>query len=434
MKVLTILTQKEGFSKEYRKLQNASTIDAKSKLLCLNPFMDEEGIIRVGGRLKHSNIPYPQKHQALLPAKHPFTKLIILNEHIKQLHAGTQQTMAAIRTKYWPLSLRNSVKAIIKTCITCFKTKPANVEYIMGNLPEHRVTPAKPFENIGVDYFGPIHIRENMKRKAKLVKSYGAIFVCFATKAVHIELVSNLSTEAFLAALKRLLSRRGSISNIYSDNGTQFVGANTELKKLRLQLQSQMKNENVKAYLANNDIKWHFIPPRSPHFGGLWEAAVKSVKLHLTRVIGKASLTYEEMYTLLVQIEGILNSRPITPLSDDPNDLTYLTPSHFLTGEVTTSVAEPNLSQLKTNTLSRWQHIQYIREHFWRRWKREYLNQLQRRNRWQLNRNTGLVPGSLVIIREDNCAPSYWSMGRILETFPEKMVLYVLPTCKPHVV
>ncbi|GJQ71474.1 hypothetical protein Trydic_g13553 [Trypoxylus dichotomus] len=334
MKVLIILAQKECFSNEFKQLQNASNIDTKSKLLCLNPFMDEEGIIRVGGRLKHSNISYPQKHQALLPAKHPLTKLIILNEHFKQLHAGTQQTIAAIRTKYWPVSLRNSVKAAIKTCVTCFKAKPTNAEYIMDNLPERRVTPAKPFENIGVDYFGPIYIRESMKRKANLVKSYGAIFVCFATKAVHIEIVSCLSTQAFLAALRRLVSRRGNISNIYSDNGTQFVGANAELKKLQLQLQNQIKSENVKAYLADNDIKWHFIPPKSSHFGGLWKAAVKSVRSHLTRIIGKASLTYEEMYTFLVQIEGILNFRPLTPISDDPNDLTYLTPFHFLTGKL----------------------------------------------------------------------------------------------------
>ncbi|GJQ88544.1 hypothetical protein Trydic_g3631 [Trypoxylus dichotomus] len=175
--------------------------------------------------------------------------------------------------------------------------------YLMGDLPQHRLTPGKAFENIGVDYFGPVHIRDSMKRKHNLIKAYGAVFVCFATKAVHVELVGNLSTEAFLAALKRFVARRGSISNIYSDNGTQFIGANTELKKLLKQLQTQTQTEQVKAYMAHNGIRWHFIPPRSPHFGGLWEAAVKSVKTHLTKIIGNASLNYEEMSSLLVQIE-----------------------------------------------------------------------------------------------------------------------------------
>ncbi|GJQ75152.1 hypothetical protein Trydic_g5302 [Trypoxylus dichotomus] len=225
--------------------------------------------MRVGGRLKHSNIPYDQKHQILLSAKHHFTKLIIQHEHIKQLHAGTQSTIAAVRMKYWPLSLKNSVKSVIRSCVTCIKAKPICTDYLMGDLPQHRLTPGKAFENIGVDYFGPVHIRDSMKRKHNLIKAYGAVFVCFATKAIHVELVGNLSTEAFLAALKRFVARKGSISNIYSDNGTQFIGANTELKKLLKQLQTQTQTEQVKAYMAHNGIRWHFIPPRSPHFGGL---------------------------------------------------------------------------------------------------------------------------------------------------------------------
>ncbi|GJQ76032.1 hypothetical protein Trydic_g18085 [Trypoxylus dichotomus] len=264
--------------------------------------MDEEGIIRVGGRLKHSNIPYPQKHQALLPAKHPLTKLIILNEHFK-----------------------NSVKAAIKTCVTCFKAKPTNAEYIMSNLPERTLTPAKPIENISVDYFGPIHTCDSMKREANLIKSYGAIFVCFATKAEHVELVRCLSTEAFLAALRRLISRRENISNIYSDNGSQFVGATAELKRLQLQLQNQIKFENVKAYLANNDIKWHFILLKSPHFGGLWEAALKSVKLHLTRHFRDRVQVYKPRYYKLatpypVQQENLVMLRFMKSISFSKSD------------------------------------------------------------------------------------------------------------------
>jgi diadenosine tetraphosphate (Ap4A) HIT family hydrolase len=193
------------------------------------------------------------------------------------------------------------------------------------------------------------------------VKGYIAIFVCFATRAVHIELVCDCSISTFLNALKRFIVRRGKPSHLYSDNATNFIGANRELRNLFKQANF---NTAVVNHLANEQISWHFIPPRSPHMGGLWEAAVKSTKRHLKRVIGNVILNYE-LNTLLTMIEACLNSRP--PVSNDPADFSALTPGHFLIGDALTSPTEPDLVEIPCNRLNRYQLLIKLRQHFWRR-------------------------------------------------------------------
>lgn len=412
------MIQREAFKNEYHALLNKRDIPKKSQLLGLNPFLDKDGIIRVGGRIQRAQLPYAAKCQIILPAKHSFTNLLIEYEHKRNLHAGTQGTLAAIRTKYWPLAAKGSIISSIRRCIKCFRNSPSTTQYIMGDLPSRRLTPARPFTNCGVDYCGPIMIREGRRRNSKLVKAYISIFVCFATKAIHIELVGDLTTEAFLCALKRLISRRGRVANIYSDNGTNFIGANNELQELRLLFEEEDHMRKISSLGMEEEFTWHFIPPRAPNFGGLWEAAVKSTKTHLKRVIGEAHLTYEEMYTLLVQIESILNSRPLTPMSNDPNDLSFLTPGHFLIGDSFRSLPEPDLKKLTLNSLSRWQHIEYIKQHFWARWYKEYLNQYQQRSKWRVSNSEPLAVGQMVIIREDNLPPLRWLLGRVEKIYP----------------
>lgn len=192
-------------------------------------------------------------------------------------------------------------------------------------------------------------------------------------KAVHIELVSDMSTDAFIAALHRFVGRRGNVSDLYSDNGTNFVGAKNNLLELRRLFNSDKSKSELHQFCAGREINFHFIPPRASNFGGLWESTVKSVKNHLKGIIGEAKLSYEEFYTLLVQIEGILNSRPLTAQSDDPNDFSSITPAHFLIGREITAIPEPSLEDIKINRLSRWQFVQQMKQHFWRRWSREYL-------------------------------------------------------------
>ncbi|XP_063919433.1 uncharacterized protein LOC135134638 [Zophobas morio] len=201
---------------------------------------------------------------------------------------------------------------------------------------------------------------------------------------------------------------------MYSDNATNFVGSNNELSKL---FQSQAFGELTNK-LEMQNLHWHFIPSRSPHMGGLWEAGIKSAKYHISRVTKNALLNYDQFYTLLVEIEACLNSRPLTPLSNDPNDLSPLTPGHFLIGSPLIALPQENLVDVPSNRLNHWQRIQQIKQHFWRRWSLEYLNELQQRTKWKAASKEELQPGALVVLKEDNLPPLAWKMCRIQELHP----------------
>nr|XP_033323534.1 uncharacterized protein LOC117218909 [Megalopta genalis] len=308
---------------------------------------------------------------------------------------------------------------IIRKCLRCFEAKPTGPpDYLMGNLPRDRLVATRPFENTGVDYCGLLFMKEKRFRNQKRLKVYVAVFICFVTKSVHLELVSDLTTEAFLAALNRLFSRRGRSKNIYSDNATNFIGAKNEIAELLTLVRSRDHDDQVARHLANEGIVWHCSPPRSPHFGGLWEAAVKSFKHHLIRTVGDTLLTYEQLNTYVVQIEGTLNSRPLTPLSSDPNDLQSLTPAHFLIGESFTSLPEHDFTTIVTNRLSLWQHIQRIKQHFWTRWHKQYLNELSIRSKWKIGASDVIKMDMLVLLRHETLPAKRWPLGRIMEIHP----------------
>lgn len=269
----------------------------------------------------------------------------------------------------------------------------------------------KTFFNTGVDYAGPIDIRVSKGRGNKSYKGYISLFVCLATRAIHLEVVSDQSSEAFLCALKRFI---GLCQNIYSDNGTNFVGADKILAK---DIQKAAFNNKIAEVLANDGIKWHFIPPASPHMGGIWEAGVKSMKYHMKRILGNSTLTFEEMTTVCCQIEACLNSRPICSMSNDPDDMTVLTPGHFLVGTSLITPPEPNLLDVKINCLSRWQLLIKMKQDFWQIWSSEYLSRLQQRPKWCSN-NLNIEIGNLVLIKGENLPPSKWALGRVMETHP----------------
>ncbi|XP_043263452.1 uncharacterized protein LOC122403788 [Colletes gigas] len=411
------LVQQECFGKEISDLQAANPLAQTSKLASLNPFLDSKGLLRVGGRLRNAPIVYNQKHPLILPSDHPLTNLVVTYEHCRLLHAGCQLTSASLRNRFWILACKRVVKKIIHRCIRCFRTKATGINPIMGDLPATRVTPARPFATCGIDYAGPLLIRERGRARTAH-KAYICIFVCFVTKAVHIELATDLSTDAFLNCLNRFIARRGRSHCIYSDNGRNFIGARNNLNELGVLLNSKEHHAKVGNLLAQEQIQWHLIPPHAPHFGGLWESAVKSAKHHVKRIIGEQRLTYEELYTILAQIEACLNSRPLHPLSSDPNDLTPLTPGHFLIGDALTALPQQDLLHLKQNRLNRHQLVQQMLQHFWKRWQQQYLHHLQQRQKWRLHSPTIVKIGALVVIREDNIPPLRWRLGRITELQP----------------
>lgn len=269
------------------------------------------------------------------------------------------------------------VRDVIHHCQKCFRSNPVLVQQFMGELPSARVTIARPFARTGVDYFGPLYVRPAPRRPA--VKVYVALFVCLCTKAVHLELVTDLSTERFIQALRRFVARRGICTDIYSDNGTNFVGARNKMAELLGQLKDRKHRDIVSKECSSKGINWHFNPPSAPHFGGLWEAAVRSAKKHLLKIMGEEPVSHEDLNTLLIQVEGCLNSRPLTPMSDDPNDLEPLTPAHFLVLSSLQALPDAELSSFPMNRLDKFQLMQRKVQDFWTRWRREYLCQLQGR-------------------------------------------------------
>ncbi|XP_062712976.1 uncharacterized protein LOC109417462 [Aedes albopictus] len=358
--------QEESFPEEISKLSVDTPVARNSPLRWFNPRMDERGILRVGGRLTHSAEPPQMKHPIVLPARHALTELILRHFHQMYLHAGPQLLLGTVRQRYWPLGGRNLAKKVVHQCQRCFRAKPSVIQQQMGELPAARVTVSRPFSKTGVDYFGPVYLRAGRGRKP--TKAYVAIFVCMATKAVHMELVSDLSTERFLQALRRFFARRGRCTDVYSDNGTNFVGARNQMQELFELLKNKAHREIISSQCANEDIYWHFNPPSAPHFGGLWEAAVRSAKFHLLRVLGGNPVSQEDFSTLLTQVEGCLNSRPLTALSDDPLDLEPLTPAHFLIGGSLLALPDPDLGNIQLNRLTQFQLIQRQLQDFWKRW------------------------------------------------------------------
>ncbi|XP_040169767.1 uncharacterized protein LOC120904087 [Anopheles arabiensis] len=413
------LVQETHFKAELKALKAGLSVPSSSCMKWFNPIISSDGLIRVGGRLTHSILPETEKHPIILPSKHPYSVLLANYYHLKYFHAGPQHMLNTIRQQYWIIGGRNLVKRVYHQCLTCFRAKPKMLTTLMGDLPPPRVIASRPFSISGIDYCGPVFVK-GAHRRAVPTKAFVAIFICFTTKAVHIELVSSLTTEAFLAALRRFIGRRGLVSELHSDNGTNFKGASNELNNLYRLLHSDEHQRKMHSWTLERGIDWTFIPPRAPHFGGLWESAVKSAKYHLLRTMGTSSYTFEDMMTILTEVEGCLNSRPITPMSDNPSDLTALTPGHFLTGSHMQLLPSIDVSQIPSNRLNHWQLIQQQLQRFWKRWHTEYLQQLQTRSKWFVKGNYEIREGQLVIVHEDNVPPSRWPLARITKIHPGK--------------
>ena len=320
------------------------------------------------GRQSHSSTSYARTHPIILHGRNSITKLIIYTEHLCLLHAGPTMLLGSLTRRFNILYMRKTVHSITRGCITCrhLTTKPQ--PQLLGQLPLERITATSVFNKVGVDYAGPFLVKYGAVRKRATVKSYVCVFVCLAIKAVHLELVSDLTAEAFLAALRRFTARRGYPVLIWSDNGRNFVGAKRELSEIYEFLEQQMKDGVISQFCAAKHIEWKYIPEHSPHFGGIWEAAVKSTKYHLKRVIGETRLTFEELTTVLTQVESCLNSRPLTPINTpDDDSVEVLTPGHFRVSRPLCALPDPEASYHSISLLKRWYLCQNIVRHFRKR-------------------------------------------------------------------
>lgn len=401
------------FKSEIKKLSENSELLNTSHIKNLAPFLDENNILRVGGRLKNTDYDFNVKHPILLPYNHHYTTLLFRHYHTQNLHAGPNLLVSLIRQNYWPIKAKHIAKKTVHTCVTCFRNKPILASQIMGNLPKDRVTPCIPFNVTGVDFCGPFLIKSHARKPADK-KIYVSVFVCFATKAVHLEVVSDLTAAAFISALKRFIARRGKCAKLWSDNATNFHGADNSIKKQFREFLADESYEQINKFLITESIDWNFIPPKAPNFGGLWESSVKSFKTHFKKVTNNSNLNYEEFNTFVIQIEGILNSRPLYPESDDPNDPTVLTPGHFLRGAPLTALPEMSLNDCPSNRLTRWQRVTQLVQLFWKKYSTEYVHHLQTRKKWKLTKNN-LKIGDICLIRDDNIIPLHWLLGRVVD-------------------
>lgn len=368
-----------------------------------------DGIIRVGGRLMNAPLPEDAKHQIILPAKHHVTKLIIRQCHFACAHGGIERTFAEVRQRFW--TSRTMVKRVLGRCITCLRYKSPKQTQMMSDLPESRTIPGDPpFTRVGVDYFGPFLV----KRGRSDHKRYGCLFTCFATRAVHIEVAYSLETDSFINALERFVARRGQPAEITSDNGTNFVGAQRELAAAL----SAWNQSQIHEHLLQQGIRWKFNPPAASHMGGVWERQIRSIRSLLLVLLKEQTLSEENLITLMCNIENIINSRPITKLSDDPNDPLPLTPNHLL--KLRSSPDLPPGKFVKEDLYRRrWRQVQYLADLFWTRWINEYLPILQQRQKW-LKAKENLAIGDLVIVADDNSPRYRWPLGLITAVYPGK--------------
>ncbi|XP_054709447.1 uncharacterized protein LOC129219152 [Uloborus diversus] len=339
----------------------------------------------------------------VLPSDHHVVKSLILGKHQELGHPGVQSLMVALRENYWILKSRRTIKKIIRTCVVCQRFSVKQPDIPEGTLPEDRVREASVFEVIGVDVAGPLIIKENKK-------VWILIFTCAVYRAVHLELLAALSTDNFILALRRFIARRGRPTIIYSDNGTNFIGADNSLKKINIE----------KLKIAFAPIIWKFIPPSAPWWGGFWERLIGMLKRILRKVLGCSSLNYQEMETVLCDCESQLNSRPLTYISDDPDDLHPLTPELFI--KDTRSSLTVDLDNLKSDKKELNKRLIYRRRlmsdlRF--RFRSEYLSQLRQRPFMKKKIYHPKI-GDIVLIWDENLKRICWPLGRILSIYLSK--------------
>ncbi|XP_011312152.1 uncharacterized protein [Fopius arisanus] len=409
------LIQNQFFAPAIKILKREHQLPKGNPLSKLTPILDELGIMRIEGRLKNAQLDHDEIHPIILPRHSHLNTLVINEAHRRTLHGGTQLTLAVTRQQYWIIGGRGTVRSHILHCVICTRYRAQRAQQLMGQLPAARVSPSKAFLHTGVDYAGPMPILKWRPTNAQPASVHIAVFVCLSTSAVHLELVTRQTTDAFIAAFKRFTGRRGIPQVMYSDNGSNFEGASKVLHQLYNR--ESPENQQLQAALATNGTRWSFIPPRAPHFGGKWEAAVKSTKHHLRRTLGTTTLTYEELNTILIQIEACLNSRPFSPMSDDPDDLQALTPGHFLISEALQLIPEPSYLDDNPSKMHRWNLITQKIQQFWSRWSKECLQRYLATYKWN-QRQENIKVGDMVLVVNENFPPARWPLARVTAVHP----------------
>ncbi|XP_065196475.1 uncharacterized protein LOC135827967 [Sycon ciliatum] len=407
--------QQSAFPEEISALQRGKPISPKSVLSSLQPQLDEDGILRCGGRLRYAeHISDDARCPIILPRSSRVTTLIVKRAHVRLFHVGgTNQTLAALSQRFWIVSAREAIREYEQQCQACRRQKAKTLQQVMAPLPSHRTKPSlSAFATTAVDFCGPFFTKQGRGRAQ--CKRYMAVFTCTATRAVHLELVNDLTTDGFLNCLSRFVSRRGTPTDIISDNGTNFVGAVNELQ----QLVGEVNQQRVANKLSAIGVTWHFNPPAAPHFGGIHESMVKSAKRAAYAILTRADITDEELATCFASAESMLNSRPLTYQSAHPSDDIPLTPNHFLIGQVGGQFA-PACSESSFSPRRRWRAVQHLIGQVWTRWMREWVPLLNPAKKWR-QELPDLKVNDVVVVASNDTPRGQWPLARVMEVYPGK--------------
>jgi hypothetical protein len=410
--IIIRMVQSHAFSSDIEALLKAESLPQGSSITKLDPFLDDKGILRVGGRLRHSSLPFEVKHPVLLPKHHHITMAVLRYYHKHSAHQGRGTTISALREGgYWVIGASRTVSSLINNCVVCRKLKGRSSEQKMADLPADRLLPAPPFTYSGVDYFGPFLIREGRRN----VKRWGVMFTCMASRAVHIEVASSLSTDGFLNVLRRFISLRGNVRHMHSDRGTNFVGAERELKEAL----TEIEDDQVRRFLAESMCEFQFNPPHASHMGGVWERQIRTARNILSSMLHDSggNLDDDSLRTLMAETSAIMNSRPLSPENlNDPNSLAAITPNNLLTMKTSVIVPPPgNFQRTDEYSRKRWRRVQHLANVFWSRWRKEFLQQLQQRQKWTQPKRS-LKVGDVVLMKDDDLPRGQWRLARVRET------------------
>jgi hypothetical protein len=404
-----------SFPEEVQLLQFGEDVPKSSKLWKLSPTLDSDGVIALRGRLDHlpatATVPL-QRKPVILDGHHPFTKLLVMDTHVRAGHGSREYVANKLRQKFWIIGVRGLVKKTWMQCQFCRNRRAKAAAPEMGQIPlEGLQQCSRPFIHTGMDYYGPIEVTVGRSRQ----KRYGALFTCMATRAVHIEIAHSLDTDSAIMAIRRFVSRRGAPEKLFSDNGTNFHGAERELREAL----EHIDQEKMLTELTQKKIDWKFIPPNSTHMGGVWERLVQSVKRALYSTLKETAPRDEVPLTLMCEAEHIVNSRPLTFVSTDPEDPEALTPNHFLIGRTSANQSPGEFDDADLILRRRWKISQPLSDHFWKRWLREYVPSLIKRSKWH-STTKPIQVGDVAIVADADGPRNSWPLGRVVATYPGK--------------
>ncbi|XP_036345077.1 uncharacterized protein LOC118754303 [Rhagoletis pomonella] len=384
-----------------------------SSLRKLSPFLEDDEIVRLRSRLERAPIEDAAKKPVILPKTHKITQLIIDWYHRKYQHVHHDMVLNEIFQRFYIPSLRRTLRSVRLNCMSC-KLRNANPHPTeMGPLPVGRLAPyTRPFTYLGIDFFGPVFVTIGRRTE----KRYGVLFTCMTCHAIHIEVAHSLSMNSCVMVIRNFISRRGQPIEIFSDNGTNLVAAEKELRKAY----AELNFDALQAKLTTAECKWTFIPPESPHMGGAWERLIRSVKNVMYHIVTPdTKLTDEKLHNLLLEVESIVNGRPLTYLSLDAADQEALTPNHFLLGSSSGSKPPSKFCSTDKYVKGSWRHSQYLADMFWKRWVAEVLPTLTRRSKW-FDHTQPIEKDDVVIIIDPNLPRHAWPKGIVTNVYTSK--------------